>query len=227
MSTTAAATSVDIRRSDRAGVDGAVLEAFHLLAPGERMVAVSGDAAPDLLGCLQSRRSGLFEWSLLEAGPQEFRIELVRRGSSAGSLREVGEALAWDHDRLDALEEEVFERLAAGDQRQARELWDEFTVGLRRHIRFEEQVLFPEFESHCGTGPTGVMRYEHREIEALIEGIGLALPNQAAALTLRGQLHLVLGDHNRKEEQVLYPMTDRVLGPEERDALVRRIQAVS
>jgi uncharacterized protein (DUF2249 family) len=137
MITAAAASSVDIRRSDKAGVESAVLEAFDLLAPGERLVVVSGDAAPDLLGCLQSRRKGLFEWSLLEAGPQEFRIELVRRGAGAGALREIGEALAWDHDRLDALEEQVFQRLHAGDQRRARELWDEFTVGLRRHIRFE------------------------------------------------------------------------------------------
>jgi hemerythrin superfamily protein len=85
-------------------------------------------------------------------------------------------------------------------------------------------VLFPEFEARCGMGPTGVMRLEHREIEALLEGIGLALPDHAAALALRVELHRVLGDHNRKEEQVLYPMTDRTLSPEQRDSLVRRIQ---
>jgi hypothetical protein len=34
----------------------------------------------------------------------------------------------------------------------------------------------------------------------------------------------VLGDHNLKEERVLYPTTDRILGAEESDALVARIQ---
>ena len=225
MSTALAANSVAIRR-DAPREDGAVLDAFDRLAPGERLVVASGDAAPGLLDRLQRERKGLFEWSLLEAGPR-FRIEIVRRGLGLSALREVEEALAWDHDRLDSLEAQGFAALARGDQPRARALWAEFTVGLRRHIRFEEEVLFPAFEARCGMGPTGMMRFEHRDIEALIEGIGLALPNATAALFLRGQLHRVLGEHNVKEEQVLYPITDRSFSADERDALVRRIQSVS
>ena len=39
-------------------------------------------------------------------------------------------------------------------------------------------------------------------------------------------LRETLGNHNIKEEQVLYPMTDRVMtDAEERDALVNRIES--
>ena len=34
----------------------------------------------------------------------------------------------------------------------------------------------------------------------------------------------MLGDHNVKEEEILYPGTDEVLGTEEADRLVSRIQ---
>ena len=161
--------------------------------------------------------------------PASFRTEISRRAAEPGARREVAEALAWDHDRLDALEHTAFELFADGDAEGARARWSEFTVGLKRHIRFEEEILFPTFEEKTGlspaNGPTEVMREEHREIERLIEAIGRVFSGEGAALPLRDDLQHVLGQHNLKEERVLYPGTDQCLDPEERDALVARIQA--
>ena len=86
----------------------------------------------------------------------------------------------------------------------------------------ENDLLFPEFESRSGigpeAGPTAVMRREHREIEALLERIAGAIGHPGSdAEALRTALHRVLTDHNLKEEQVLYPGTDRLLSPAERD----------
>src|SRR5262249_36065605 len=118
---------------------------------------------------------------------------------------------------------------ASGNAAGAREAWAEFELGLRRHIGFEESILFPEFERATGTppgvGPTLVMKIEHRRIEALLESIGRALAGDAAPWPLRAEPHEVLGAHNAKEEGVLYPMTDGSLGEAESDALVARIQA--
>ncbi len=156
-------------------------------------------------------------------------MELTRRPAERGAAREIGEALAWDHDRLDALERRAFEQLEAGDAAGAQAAWAEFAVGLKRHIRFEEDILFPAFEERVGmppgAGPTAMMRAEHRDIETLIEAIGRALAGKGAALPLRAELHALLGHHNMKEERVLYPATDQALAPAERDALVARIQA--
>jgi len=141
----------------------------------------------------------------------------------------VTETLAWDHDRLDELEKQAFHLLAGGDRAAAQAAWSEFTVGLRRHIRFEEELLFPAFEERLGVsraaGPTAVMCAEHREIERIIGAIGQALAGGEPPLPLRSTLHRVLGEHNLKEERMLYPATDKALDPEERDALVARIQA--
>lgn len=227
MTRTVAAAAVDLRTREAAEATAGVLEAFDALPVGETLEVHAADAAPTLLRALQGRRKGLFEWSLLEAGPERFRIGIHRRAARPGQLRGVAEALAWDHGRLDALEGEVFDRLAAGDGRGARAVWRAFTVGVCRHIRCEEEIIFPAYEKSGGAGPTGAMRFEHREIEAVIEAIGNTLANPPAARMLRRQLHEVLGLHNLKEEEVVYPTLDRTLGPDARDALVARVQAVS
>lgn len=207
----------------------ALLTAFDRLEPGAFLVLATEGPPAALLACLQAERKGLFEWSPLQAGPASHRTLVTRRQAQAGAAREVNEALAWDHDRLDALEQRTFELVAAQDLAGACAAWAEFVFGLKRHIRFEEELLFPAFERACGVpperGPTAVMRLEHRDIEALIDAIGEALEDGFGAPSLRASLHDVLGQHNEKEEHVLYPATDRALSAEERDALVARIQA--
>jgi uncharacterized protein (DUF2249 family)/hemerythrin superfamily protein len=206
-----------------------VLARFDALAPGEALQVITDHEPRPLLRHLRRERQGLFEWTPLETGPELWRTELVRRAANLGELRCVTEALAWDHDRLDALLARVFEERARSSYETARHLWHGFEFGLRRHIRFEEQVLFPELEERTGmprgAGPTAVMRAEHRDIEMLLEGIRgtVGVPGSAAE-TLRAELVRVLGEHNEKEEQVLYPGTDNLLTREESDALVARIQ---
>jgi uncharacterized protein (DUF2249 family) len=229
MKTLAAARVIDVRTL--AGPDHvqAVLGAFDLLAPRETVVVVSDHAPGKLLGRLQADRKGEFEWSPLEAGPDRFRTEIARRDAKRPALRGVNEALAWDHDRLEAIEDRAFRLYAAGEAAGARAAWAEFELGLRRHIHFEEDILFPAFERATGmppgAGPTQVMRIEHLRIGELLEAIRGALLGAGAPLPLRAELHQVLGAHNEKEEMVLYPMTDQSLGAAESDALVARIQA--
>jgi hemerythrin-like domain-containing protein len=166
----------------------------------------------------------------LQEGPAEWRTEIARRDAGVGALRDVTEALGWDHDRLEELEARAFEARGNGDFAAARARFGEFAHGLERHIRFEEQILFPAFEERSGiqpeAGPTAVMRAEHREIENLLQAIVAAIGDPASrADGLRQDLPAVLALHNMKEEQVVYPDTDGMLAASERDALVARIQA--
>jgi regulator of cell morphogenesis and NO signaling len=229
MRTLAAARVIDVRELEGPDHCQAVLGAFDLLAPGETLVVVSDHAPAKLLRHLQADRKGEFEWSPLEARPGRFRTEIARRDARREALRGVSEALAWDHDRLEAIEERAFRFYAAGEAVSARAAWAEFDLGLRRHIRFEEDILFPAFERVTGmppgAGPTLVMRLEHLRIGELLDAIGSALHGSRAPLPLRAELHKVLGEHNEKEELVLYPMTDQSLGAAESDALVARIQS--
>lgn len=207
----------------------AMLRAFDALAPGQSFELQSNHAQKPALARLTGERKGLFEWSPLEEGPTLWRTLVTRR--SAGSLlREVAEALEWDHERLDELERRAFAARAAGDTELAVRLFEDFGRGLRRHIAFEEQLLFPTFEKGselpAESGPTRVMRQEHREIQRLLTELEERFGSRTCSLDgARAVFHEILRDHNRKDELVLYPLTDRFLTPDQRDELVARIQA--
>ena len=207
-----------------------LVEAFEKFQPGAAMVALTDHSPRELLAHLQANWKGLFEWSPLEAGPAVWRTRVTRRQAAPGARRRVHEALEWDHDRLDAILGLAFESRRTGDGPSARGLIAEFRLGLCRHIRFEEQELFPVFEARSGmpihAGPTAVMRAEHREIEGLLEDLAGAMRLEGgAAEAVRDDLTRLLGWHNQKEEGVLYPLIDRCLGEDESDALIVRFQS--
>jgi uncharacterized protein (DUF2249 family) len=206
-----------------------LLRTFDALAPGETFEIRSDHAQKPALAHLKRERPGLFEWSPVEEGPEVWRTEVARRAGS-GERRRVTEALEWDHDRLDALESESFAARAAGDLALATRRFHEFAHGLRRHIAFEEALLFPAFEGRTGAtaheGPTAVMRQEHREIEQRLHDMECRFTRLEDPMTgARAAFHELMHEHNAKEEQVLYPTTDRLLTEGERDDLVGSIQA--
>jgi uncharacterized protein (DUF2249 family) len=220
---------LDLRSIPADGRVSLAVSAFEKLEPEGRLVIRADDAGVDLLRHLQAGQRGLFEWSPLRQGPPCWTIEIVRRAVTPGANREITESLSWDHDRLDALEAAAFRMRAEGDFQSARDNYGAFAAGLRRHIAFEEQLLFPVFEGKTGmsptVGPTAVMRDEHREIEGLLAEIEAKIEDTMAPVeSLRRRFHAVLGDHNLKEEQILYPTTDHLLGRDAADRLVERIQ---
>ena len=117
-----------------------------------------------------------------------------------------------DHDRLDELFHR-FQTLKSSDRASAVQAFQEFHAGLERHIVWEEEILFPAFETKTGMtgGPTQVMRWEHEQIRGFLKAIADKL---AAGTDDTGDdeagLLAVLRPHNHKEENILYPMIDQV-----------------
>jgi hemerythrin-like domain-containing protein len=123
---------------------------------------------------------------------------------------------------LDKIAEAAFEK-GAVDVASARDVLSflrTFADGC--HHKKEEERLFPAME-RCGlpreAGPTAVMRYEHETGRAFIRRMDEALtayekgaPGTADryAFEARGFVEL-LRDHIAKEDQVLFPMADRML----------------
>jgi iron-sulfur cluster repair protein YtfE (RIC family) len=134
--------------------------------------------------------------------------------------------LGGDHARLDRLLGELDQMLADGEIERAGYHFTDIEDGFARHIRVEEEILFPVFDARTRlVGPTLVMRAEHRRIESLLGTLRQALDGgqTSVARETLAALAAVLREHNRKEERILYPKTDAVLSPEERSALVARL----
>jgi iron-sulfur cluster repair protein YtfE (RIC family) len=87
------------------------------------------------------------------------------------------------------------------------------------HAELEEKLLLGSLEAAGqAVGPVGVMRAEHTEIDDLLHGVATATSLDSAREGCLALLDL-LREHFRKEEQVLFPMSEAVLGEEKLLAL--------
>jgi len=126
-----------------------------------------------------------------------------------------------DHDRLDAI---LADFQHAKDTEKKRSLFQQFAVGLREHIGWEEGILFPPFEEKTSmrdAGPTAVMRMEHEHIRRLLRTVMAAVESSDETVQ---SLISVLIPHNHKEERVLYPWLDQSLTREEIAEHMKRIE---
>ncbi|HET6204163.1 MAG TPA: hemerythrin domain-containing protein [Planctomycetota bacterium] len=138
-----------------------------------------------------------------------------------------------DHREIDDLYRDALERAREGEPAHALATFDEYDRNLERHIRWEEDLIFPAFEEASGLhgeGPTEVMRAEHREIRVLKQRL------RAEIAVLRGRadgsaplwrtarsLEKILGEHNAKEETVLYLACDQGVPRGKRLGILRRV----
>lgn len=139
----------------------------------------------------------------------------------------ISSDLTAEHRQADELFARAEQSMADGDWEQAESLFRRFMRSTFEHFDREEAVLFPAFEQAIGhnAGPTQMMRIEHAEIRSLFDRVSAAitLRDGENSLGLAETLLIVIQQHNVKEEQVLYPMSDRMLGAQ-RDTLALQMR---
>lgn len=111
---------------------------------------------------------------------------------------------------------------------------EEFKDQLDPHSEREEGVLFPMMGVYIGTtsGPIAVMEYEHDQAKAHI-GEFLTKVDSSQSTEEKKNLavliknaYFILTEHFAKEENVLFPMAERMLSNEEKEELYRKIQEI-
>jgi len=127
------------------------------------------------------------------------------------------------HNICDVLFAQTEQAVAAQDWALATAHFNAFHSATADHFNREEQVLFPAFESFTGNaqGPTSVMRFEHTQMRELFDELKNALNQQDSDeyLGLSESFLMLIRQHNAKEEQILYPMTDRILNHQRAELL--------
>jgi iron-sulfur cluster repair protein YtfE (RIC family) len=130
----------------------------------------------------------------------------------------ITETMTADHRQCDELFARAEELVSNADWKQASASYDAFRAAMEHHFSMEEEALFPQFEQRVGNamGPTQVMRMEHIQMRKLFDDMGDAVRQQDREryLGLSETLMMLMQQHNMKEEQMLYPMTDQVFGGE-------------
>ena len=111
----------------------------------------------------------------------------------------------------------------------------EFKGNLDLHSEKEEGVLFPMMGVYIGTtsGPIAVMEYEHDQAKSKV-GVFLdqaevgewTTEEKKKLAELVQDAYFILTAHFNKEENVLFPMAERMLSEEEKTELLRKIQVI-
>lgn len=140
-------------------------------------------------------------------------------------MTSISEFMSGDHTACDDLFAAAENAVAVKDWTTARGQFDSFNAGMRRHFAREEEVLFPAFEARTGMsgGPTFIMRAEHKQMNGLLAEMNAALSHNDGKtyLGLSETLLMLMRQHNMKEENILYPMSDQALADEQADLLGR------
>jgi hemerythrin-like domain-containing protein len=134
----------------------------------------------------------------------------------ANTPQSLKEFFTLEHRSCDGRWAEVEAAAQAGDVKTQQQRWLDFRSEMLRHLRMEEEVMFPAFEQATGMtdgGPTFVMRSEHAQMRGLIEQMGVAADagDYDELVDMGDTLLMLIQQHNQKEEQMLYPMAERAL----------------
>ncbi len=143
-------------------------------------------------------------------------------------MNTIAEFMSVDHKACDEAFALAEEAALAQDWNRAETAFKTFQHDMESHFRMEEEVLFLALLDAGGpAGPVQVMRMEHAQMNELIEQMAtsVASRNTRGYGGLSETLLIVMQQHNLKEEQILYPIADRVLAAE-REALFIRLQAI-
>jgi iron-sulfur cluster repair protein YtfE (RIC family) len=112
-----------------------------------------------------------------------------------------------------------------------------FFLELEPHSQREEEVLFKMMEAYIGKdmGPIAVMEYEHDQAKFLIGSFRTKTADSSIELddaTMKEYSRLInnavqiLVDHFAKEENILFPMAEKMLTDEEKIELAQKIDLI-
>ncbi len=140
-------------------------------------------------------------------------------------METITDFMSADHGRCDELYVAAEQAASEGQWEKAAEAFRAFREATEGHFAMEERALFPAFEETTGStgGPTEMMRYEHGQMRTLFDEMAAAVEarDRDAFLGSGETLLMLMQQHNMKEEQILYPMTDRTLDQRREEVLGR------
>lgn len=139
----------------------------------------------------------------------------------------IQESMCETHERL---EQQLinYRRLRPSNVAEAKAAFFAYYDRLKKHIAWEEDVLFPVFLKKAqwhDSGPIDMMRYEHRQIVAVLDIIyDKLMRNDLNVADDERKLEITLSLHTGKEEHILYPIIERLLTEEEADRIAAQAE---
>jgi len=144
-------------------------------------------------------------------------------------MESITQTQSLEHSRCDKQFAQTEEDIAKNKWERATKEFTAFVNAISLHFSMEEQILFPTIEERTGqtAGPTQVMRMEHQQMRQVFAEMQNSVnqQNREEYLGLSETLLMLMQQHNAKEEQILYPMSDQVLG-EDVPSILNKMRAL-
>ena len=135
-----------------------------------------------------------------------------------------------DHKRCDEFFADAEQAVSEQKWELAKSEFDRFHKAISDHFSMEEEKLCPALEEAAGgpMGPTQVMRMEHDQMRGLFAEMerALAAKDVDTFLGAAETLLILMQQHNAKEEQIVYPLSDQLLASRQEEVLGQMQAAV-
>lgn len=130
-------------------------------------------------------------------------------------MQTICEYMADDHKRCDDLFLKVEAAIAQHEWEQAQSNFGDFCHAWLGHLDSEERIVFPALEkvTFNAAGPIAMLRMEHERIRGIVVRLGDAVQRHDPSdfLLHAETLTILAQQHGLKEEEMLYPLLDRIL----------------
>ncbi|AEK58937.1 MULTISPECIES: DUF2249 domain-containing protein [Acidithiobacillus] len=198
-------TEIDIRGVPDSVAGPQLFTAAQTLGIGQRIRLRSDRDPRALLKATAFQLRDGISWQA-EGEDRDWTAEIRPRFEA--EARDVVDLLTWDHYRLDRQFADVLAAANANRVEEAEKIFQDYWIGLRRHVHMENHVLGPVLGGGSEQGPLADMLYEHDSIidqsrlvqETFAEQDYAMLP--AICAVLSGSL----AKHENREENTLFPI---------------------
>ncbi len=143
-------------------------------------------------------------------------------------METITNTFSQEHSRCDKQFAQAEASIAKAQWEQGTADFNTFHTAMEQHFSMEEKILFPKVEELTGqtAGPIQVMRMEHQQMRQVFGEMQESCTKQDKEqyLGLSETLLMLMQQHNAKEEQIVYPMSDQVLGNEAPSVLKQMLE---
>lgn len=130
-------------------------------------------------------------------------------------MQTIHEYMAYDHKRCDDLFLKVEAAIAQHEWGQAESCFVDFCNAWLGHLDSEERIVFPALEkvTFNAAGPIAMLRMEHERMRGIVVRLSDAVQRHDPSdfLLHAETLTILAQQHGLKEEEMLYPLLDRIL----------------
>jgi len=197
--------SLDLRDIPDAKAGPMLFSAAQRLGLGQKITLQIDRDPQSLLRATAFQLRDAISWSASDANGV-WQAEV--RPRKEAEARDVVDLLTWDHYRLDRQFADVLAAANANRVAEAESIFQDYWIGLRRHVHMENFILGPVLGGGEKKGPLADMLFEHDSIiyqsrlvdETFLEKDYAMLP--AICAVLSGSL----AKHENREENTLFPI---------------------